>query len=94
MANSNWIQKITDHADLIGETLPGVPIVEISGDNRVLIENHNGVIAYSREQICAKVQYGTVTICGKYLEFTRMTQELLVVSGDIEGISIQRRTKA
>ena len=32
--------------------LPGVPIVELAGDRRVLIENHRGVTEYGMERIC------------------------------------------
>lgn len=90
MEVSKWMQRIADCADLMDETLPGRPVVEITDDNRVLVEKHNGVIEYSNEQICAKVHYGTVTIRGKSLEFTKITREQLVISGSIECVSIQR----
>ena len=92
MQTSKWIQGIVDCADLVSETLPGIPVVEISGDNRVLIEKHNGVTEYSRERICVKVQYGTIIICGSCMEFIKMTQEHLVITGNIESVTIQRRT--
>lgn len=90
MEVSKWMQRIADCADLIDETLPGTPIVEITDDNRVLVEKHNGVIEYSDEEICAKVHYGTVTIRGKNLEFVKITREQLVISGCIESVNIRR----
>lgn len=84
-------QRLTEEAHLSLESLPGQSIVEITGDRRVLIENHFGVKAYGREQIVVKVKYGFVTVCGRCLELLRMTNAQLVICGDIHSISIQRR---
>lgn len=88
---NNWMQKIADGADLSAEPLPGVPIVEVAGDCRVLIERHGGVTEYSRERICVKVRYGAVCICGCGLELTCMTRQQLVISGQIDCVQLQRR---
>ena len=91
MQTMNWMQKLADGADLSGEPLPGVPIVEIAGECRVLIERHGGVTEYSRERISVKVRSGTVSVCGCGLELTRMTREQLVISGRIDCVQLQRR---
>lgn len=93
MQRRNWMQKLADSADLSGEPLPGVPVVEMAGDRRVLIERHSGVSEYSRERICVKVRYGIVCICGCGLELTRMSREQLVISGRIDSIQLQRRCR-
>ena len=89
--NQNWMQKLADNADLSAESLPGVPIVEIAGESRVLIERHEGMTEYSRERICVKVCYGCVCVYGCSLELTRMSKEQLIISGKIDGVRIQRR---
>ena len=91
MQRESWLRKLTDGADLTEEPLPYVPIVELAGDMRVLIEHHRGVTEYSRERICVKVLYGTVSICGCGLELTQMTREQLIVSGQIDAIQLHRR---
>ena len=91
MQNGNWMQRLADGADLAGETLPGVPVIEIAGDRRVLIERHSGITEYGRERISVKVKYGMVCICGAGLEMTRMTRDQLVVSGRIDCVRLQRR---
>lgn len=88
-----WVQKMADRADLAGEPLPGVPVVELAGDRRVLIEGHRGVCQYSREEVCVKVRYGCICICGCGLELTRMSREQLIISGRIDGIKVHRREK-
>lgn len=89
----HWMQRLADSAELDAEPLPGVPVVELAGDSRVLIERHGGVTEYSRERIGVKVRYGTVNICGCNLELTRMTREQLVVSGRIDCVQLHRRCR-
>ncbi len=78
-------------ADLQTEAVPGMPIVEICGRQRVLIEHHQGVTEYSREKIQVKMRYGCLCICGYGLELARMNGDQLVIHGRIDGISIIRR---
>ncbi len=80
-----------DRLDLPGESLPGQVLVEISGENRVLIEHHCGVREYSRERIGVKVKYGMLQVCGSCLELRCMTREQLVISGKIDCIVLKRR---
>ncbi len=74
-----------------GESVPGLPVIEIAGDRRVLIENHRGVAAYGREKILVHVKYGCVCICGCNLEMMHMTKEQLVIYGRIDSVGLQRR---
>ena len=69
-------------------------IIEIAGDQRVLIENHRGVVTYGREKIIVKVKYGAVSVCGCSLEMTRMSREQLVIFGRIQSVSLHRRESA
>lgn len=73
------------------ESLQRMPIVELAGDCRVLIENHKGVVEYGMEKICVKVQYGFVCVCGLEMELARMTKDQLVITGKIGSVTIQRK---
>ena len=88
----SFLERLAEDTDLILEPMPGQTIVELAGENRLLIENHNGVKAYSCEKIIVKVPYGFLSVCGCGLELTRMSREQLIVSGKIDGVVIQRRT--
>ena len=85
------LEKVVLGADLSGEALPGIPLVEIAGEYRVLIENHLGVSNYSCHEVCVKVTYGTIRVLGEKLEIARMTKHQLVITGTIDDISLQRR---
>lgn len=86
-----WENCLADRMDLCGEPMPGLPIVELAGDSRVLIERHRGIVEYGTEQIAVRVRYGILTITGRELHMLCMTKEQLVISGCIDSISIERR---
>lgn len=88
---SGVIQRIAESTDLTDELLPGVPLVEIAGDSRVLIEHHFGVTEYGRCQICVRVKYGFVVIQGRGLELACMTRQILVITGNIDCVRLERR---
>ena len=77
-------------ADLLTETTPGTPIVEICGNKRVLIENHKGVTAYGESKVCVKVSYGVVCVHGTGLCLAQMTKHQLVITGCIDDLALQR----
>jgi len=51
----HFMERVAMAADLPDEPIPGVPLVEIAGDRRVLIEHHCGVTQYGRCRISVRV---------------------------------------
>lgn len=85
----NFFEHMMEQSSV--DTVPGQPVIEIAGDRRVLIENHQGVAAYGREKILVHVKYGSVCISGCNLEMIHMTKEQLVIYGRIDSVGLQRR---
>lgn len=73
------------------ETVLKLPLVEIAGTKRVLVENHQGVIGYSPEEIQIKVDFGVISVTGCQLSFVQISKEQLVISGQISGVLLLRR---
>lgn len=71
--------------------LPRVPLIEIAGERRVLIENHQGVMEYGDSRICVRVKFGCVRICGECLVIAKMTAEQLIICGKINAVELLRR---
>ena len=90
MRNKNGSRRLEQLRDMSDGVLPGIPLVEISDDRRVLIEHHQGVIAYGCCEICVRVRYGTLSVNGSRLTLARMTKEQLVICGCIESVRLQR----
>ena len=77
--------------NLTDEVFPGQSLVEIVGDQRVLVENHRGVAEYGQEKICVKVKMGTVEIQGSCLQLQCISREYLAVTGRIRSVALNRR---
>ena len=86
---SVW-ERITHAADLTTEPQPKIPLVEIAGYKRVLIENHHGVSQYSCNEICVHVDYGSIYICGEKLDLACMSKDQLIITGMIESVRLFR----
>ena len=85
-----FLQRAVLKANLPGETIPGTSLVELFGKNRVLIENHCGIVGYSGEKICAKCVWGTIHIEGSKLRIACMTKKQLVILGEISTIYLDK----
>lgn len=87
------MDKITESSALTENQFFGMPVIEIAGEKRVLIENHCGVREYGPEKISVNVKYGFINVCGEQLELAQMTKEQLVICGNISGVSLIRRQR-
>lgn len=83
MAGRNILSQIRGCTELTKQ-----PIVEIAGQNRVLIENHQGVLAYSPEEIGIRVSYGKIVITGSGLKLMQISCDQLVVKGHIDSLQL------
>lgn len=81
--------RLLERLDLTDEPIPGQPLIELCGNQRVLIEHHGGVMEYGRELITVKVRFGSVSVHGNKLEICRMQANQLVIIGKIEKISLE-----
>ena len=87
MRKEHWAERLA----LPGETMPGMPVAELAGDRRVLIEGHRGVTEYCREQVTVKVSYGCLRVTGCGLELRQMSRQQLVICGRIDSIQLRRK---
>ena len=84
----SWIRRIVDNAELMDEILPGQTVIELLGEGRVLIEGHGGILAYSDEEVRAKVSYGVVETVGCNLKLSYMDDTKLIISGKITTVHL------
>lgn len=86
----SFVERLTMAADLPDEPLPGLPLIEVAGDRRVLIEHHCGVTEYGTQVIRVKVKFGEICVEGAELSLARMTKGQLIISGTIHCIHLLR----
>lgn len=84
-------QTFSRELDVGSQPMPGLPLVELAGDSRVLVENHRGVLEYSEERIGVRVGFGCILIQGEGLRLGKMTRQSLVIHGQIHSVSLERR---
>lgn len=74
------------------DSLGGVPRVTLMGTEKVMVENHRGLLGYSREEIavaCGRIQ---LRIGGSGLELYCMTADCLVIRGKIAAVELHQGT--
>ena len=91
MRRRNWADKIGAAADLQDECIPGLPLIEISGNIRVLMEHHCGVTEYGKQRIVVQTKDNLVAVEGDNLELTKMTSNQLIISGTINSVALLGR---
>ena len=91
MKNNHLLERMAQAVDLGTEPIPGKSLVEIVSDCSVLIENHCGVMAYSRECITVKTKEGCIVVSGSRMILSKMSKELLKINGKICTVELRRR---
>ena len=75
-----------------GVNIPAMlPVMELLGQNRLLIENHLGVIFYSVKEIEVKLNGGRVIVSGEDLRLIEMSRVKLVICGRIDSLQLLGR---
>ena len=72
------------------QTCLKMPLIEICGFHRALIENHIGILVYTQEKICVKVRLGVIIVTGNNLLLRKISKDQLVICGKITGMILER----
>lgn len=82
------MEKTAELLDLPADILAGVPRLELVGDGELRLENHQGILAYGREEIHISGGRFLIQIRGEDLELRAMTGLELLITGTIRQISL------
>lgn len=74
-------------ADLPQELVLGWPRSVLLGNEKLIVEQHQGIYACTDQEIILKTLCGLMVITGQQLSLTRYDQDGLVVLGRIEKLS-------
>ena len=89
MKNSRSIlDRMIRDSELGAQPLPAVPLLEVIGFSRILIENHKCISSYSTQEVIIHVKNGLVTVEGLNLHLAHMSSEHLVITGSIQKIQL------
>ena len=85
--------RILEQMRQMDEPILSLPLVELWGNGRVLIEGHSGVLDYGTETITVQVSYGRVSVTGMELQLCKLCARQLVITGNITSISLIREER-
>nr|WP_204667170.1 sporulation protein YqfC [Gracilibacillus alcaliphilus] len=84
------MRSITQIFDLPSEVTLKLPRITTIGTIHAYIENHQGLIIFSSEELLLKVHQGHVRIKGKGFVLKMMIAQDILLEGEISGIYYEK----
>lgn len=88
MRSKDMVERVTEGIFRTGELILKQPLLELYGEHRVLIENHNGIRQYTLDRIDVKTRFGGISVSGSGLEICRMSIEQVIITGNIDAVTL------
>ncbi len=86
----NVRSKLSSALDMPVDLVGGMPRIVLTGNRTVLVENHNGIRAFSGEQVRIACIYGEIIIDGKHLRLTFLKKDEIAAEGEIAAVSYRQ----
>jgi sporulation protein YqfC len=83
------VDRAVDAFDLPGEVLAGLPKLTVTGNRRIHIECHKGIIEYDRSLIAVNGGAVLVKIRGENLEIVSMSAEEILIKGLVVSVEFE-----
>lgn len=84
--NGTLKSRMADAANVPKDVLLGVPIVTVTGQLEVNVENYRGIIEYTDLLVRIKSKSGQIKISGKHLQIAYYTNDEMKITGHIEKV--------
>lgn len=79
-----WFSEVSDIPE---DIITGVPRITLIGQSRLLIENHQGIIAFSENELILATQLGNLRVTGESFVLEAILEKEINLEGLITGIS-------
>lgn len=79
-------EKVAKMLEIPEEVVSDRPKITTVGRKEVFIENYRGIIEFTNEIVRINSNYGIITIVGKNMKIREITNEDIIITGDIENI--------
>ncbi|TDT51099.1 sporulation protein YqfC [Fonticella tunisiensis] len=83
---NNIKSRFADSLELPKEVVLDTPMVRITGNNEMSVENHRGIVEYSKEILRINSTLGIIKVSGSFLNIKEINQENIIISGEISSI--------
>lgn len=78
--------KVSEELNIPKEVILDIPKITIIGNTEVTIENHKGIIQFSKECIKLNSKIGIITINGSEFEICYIGDKTIILNGAFKGI--------
>jgi sporulation protein YqfC len=75
--------KLSNMLELPKEIVLDLPVITITGNDEITIENYKGIVEYTVECVRLKTKIGVIKIEGKKISLKQMTSECICITGII-----------
>ena len=79
-------RHLTDAAEIPGELAGGLPILRMTGQEELFIENYKGIIEYTDAYLLLRTKGRLLRIEGEHLYLSYYTKDELKVTGVIHSV--------
>lgn len=76
-------RNITDAMELPREVVLNLPLITVTGNEEVFVENYKGIIEYNEETVRVNTSCGVLRIEGRNIYIKNMSAENIIVTGTI-----------
>lgn len=83
---SKWGDRIVEILELPRDVVQDLPRLVLTGDRRLVIENHKGVIEYTSALLRLNTSRGELRVEGKSLTLVSILREEIWIEGHIEHV--------
>lgn len=87
LKKENIREQLTEALDLPKEVVINLPVITLTGNKEINIENFSGLLEYTSQKIRLNTRSGIVVIDGINLEARNMTAEKICIKGNILHVS-------
>jgi sporulation protein YqfC len=83
-------KRIADALELQHDVALNLPVLHLTGGERLLMENHRGLLEYGNAKIRIASTAGTVEIEGENLTIKSVGRDDVLVTGRIKSVNISK----
>ncbi len=82
-----FIDRFNETLGLPPEVTLKLPLIMMVGGKSLILENHRGILEYSRERIRIRLIKGEITLVGQNLTIGNISDEEIQIKGEIIGLT-------
>ena len=90
MNGKEYLARMAELFDLPADVAAGLSHMELLGDRQLLLEGHEGLLAYGTELIDVSVGGAVLRVTGEGLTLKSMTEREVRIGGRIDGVEFLR----